>query len=160
MLKCINWIVICRITNIKGKKSAYEQQLFFFEGQQSSSICENSCRASFQFSALMQYFTFGGSMVPCISPASFNSLKCCETVAFAIGRTSCISPKKHSFLWARKCRIAIRVGCPIAFANLARRSCSDVISNFDILFFCLVFAKLQTIFITSKFYDNFGVSRL
>lgn len=136
-------------TYIIKNNSAYEQQLFLFEGQHSSNICENSCFASSQFSELMQYFTFGGSMVPCIRPASFSSLRCCDTVAFDIVSTSCMSPKKHSFLWARKCRIAIRVGCPIAFANLARRSWSGVISIL-VICSCLLFAKLLTMSDVSK----------
>ena len=45
----------------------------------------------------------------------------------------------------------MRVGCPIAFANLASRSCSGVISNFAISVFCLLFAKLQTFVGMAKF---------
>ncbi len=45
----------------------------------------------------------------------------------------------------------MRVGWPIAFANLARRSCSGVISNFAILTY-LLFAKLQTIFDIAKLF--------
>lgn len=126
------WSLFVELRILVVKNSTYEQQLFFFDGQHSSNIFENRSLASIQFSGLMQYFTLGGSMVPCIRPASFSSLRCCDTVAFAMGSTSCMSPKKHSFLWARKCRMAMRVGCPIAFANLARRSCSGVISNFVI----------------------------
>lgn len=44
----------------------------------------------------MQYRTFGASISPWISPASFNSLRCCETVALAMGSTSWISPKSNS----------------------------------------------------------------
>ena len=47
-----------------------------------------SSRANCQFSRLIQYFTLGVSTSPCISPASFNSFKCCDTVALAMGSSS------------------------------------------------------------------------
>ena len=55
---------------------------------QSSKNSLKSLRASCQFSRLIQYFTLGVSTSPCISPASFNSFKCWETVALAMGSSS------------------------------------------------------------------------
>ena len=46
-----------------------------------------------KISRFMQYFTLGVSISPCISPASFNSFRCWETVALAIGNSSWMSPK-------------------------------------------------------------------
>src|SRR3712207_1639385 len=44
--------------------------------------------ATCQLSLLIQYLTLGASTSPWIKPASFNSFKCCETVALAIGSSS------------------------------------------------------------------------
>lgn len=52
-----------------------------------------SILANIQLSRLIQYLTFGISIVPCISPAFLSSVRCCETVALAIGSSSLISPK-------------------------------------------------------------------
>src|SRR5574344_1019435 len=52
----------------------------------------NSCLAKSQFSLFTQYFTFGVSISPCIRPASLSSFRCWDTVAFAMGSSSLISP--------------------------------------------------------------------
>src|SRR5574344_1872857 len=71
---------------------SYKQQVSFFLTQSHKNLL-NISFATNQFSRLMQYFTFGVSISPCISPASFSSLRCCDTVALAIGSSSWISPK-------------------------------------------------------------------
>ena len=64
-----------------AKKCRYSQQHSFLQAHCPNSL-EKSIEAIFQFSRLIQYFTLGVSISPCISPASFNSFRCCETVAF------------------------------------------------------------------------------
>ena len=64
----------------------YKRQPFL--QAQSQNNWANNCLAISQFSRFMQYFTLGVSISPCISPASFNSFRCWETVALAIGNSS------------------------------------------------------------------------
>src|SRR5262245_13995581 len=55
-------------------------------------------------------------MSPRIRPASFSTLRCCDTVAWASGMRRTTSPQKHSPLEISSRRIATRAGWPIARA--------------------------------------------
>jgi len=63
--------------------------LHFFHHSKNSPIIRF---ASSHPSLRMQYFIFGGLNSPWISPASFSSLKCCDSVLRAIGKSCAISP--------------------------------------------------------------------
>ncbi len=68
-------LVIRKTTNLLVKKRAYLQQPSFLHiGWPRKSA--NIFFAVSQFSLLIQYFTFGVSISPWISPASFNSFRC------------------------------------------------------------------------------------
>ena len=67
----------------------------------------------------MQYWSFGGSILPCINPAFLSSARCCETVEFARGNSFDISVKRHVSSEARCFIIPILAGCPSALANRA-----------------------------------------
>ena len=86
-MKFIILNVIRKTTNINIKKGDYQQHSPDLQIQSSKNSLK-SLRASCQFSRLIQYFTLGVSTSPCISPASFNSFKCWETVALAMGSSS------------------------------------------------------------------------
>ena len=69
MAMCLGMFA-CGNSNAKSNKATEEQSLPFLHihcPKNSEKIME----AIFQFSRLMQYFTFGVSISPCISPASF-----------------------------------------------------------------------------------------
>ena len=116
------------------KRCRYPQHVFLLHAHCPKNLAK-SFEAISQFSRLMQYFTFGVSISPCINPASFSSFKCWETVALAMGNSSWMSPKKQHSCFARNSRIAILAGCPMALANRAICSCSAVYSLFIFLFY-------------------------
>ncbi len=82
--------------------------------------------ASFQFSLFTQYLILGGVMLPCMSPAFFSSLRCCDTVDWASGISFTISPQMQLFLLSKSCIMAMRAGCPRALQKPAMRKASSV----------------------------------
>ena len=57
-----------------------------------------------------------------MSPASFSCLRCCETVDWASGSSSTMSPTMQPSCRTSKRRMETRTGCAIAFAS--RASCA------------------------------------
>lgn len=135
--------VFRRTTNTQRKKYSYAQSPPS-RGLQLHIKSPSSFLANAQFWTLMQYLTLGGRIVPWMSPAFFSSVKCCDTVALAMGSTSWISPKKQQLCDAKNFRIAMRAGCPNAFAK--RATCSS----------CSVYAFSAMIFVfRSQNYERF-----
>lgn len=68
--------VFRKTTNIWDKKELRLLATSFFFAQALPKNSVKSIEAIFQFSRLMQYFTLGVSISPCINPASFSSFRC------------------------------------------------------------------------------------
>lgn len=64
------------------------------------------------------------SITPVIQPAFFSTLRCCETVAWAIGKYSTISPVMHPGWVTRNLIISKRMGLPRALSMRTSRCCS------------------------------------
>ena len=101
----------------------------------------------FQFSWLIQCFILGGFNSPWIRPAFFNSLRCCKTVDWAKGNTSTKSPVKQPDWLSRCFKIAIRVGCPKAWANFAKAPVSSLYYICSKILFTLFIAKIRWLFV-------------
>ncbi len=63
------------------------------------------------------------SIFPLMSPAFFNSFKCCETVGCARGNSLTISPQIQVFTLSRYSIMATLAGWPSAFNKIARSFC-------------------------------------
>ena len=142
--------VFRRITNNKDKKSATFYSNFLFLQAHCPKNLAKSSRAIFQFSRLMQYLLWE-LLSPLYHSGIFNSFKCCDTVALAIGSSSWMSPKKQHSCFARNSSMAILAGCPMLWRN-GLFAPAPVYSSYPSCFTAvLMFAKIRTIpFLTNK----------
>ena len=95
-------LVIRKTTNIFFKKNHLRQPLLL---QGCAKKSANIFFAACQLSLLIQYLTLGAFTSPWIKPASFNSFKCCETVALA-KQDSCFFGDIHEELPIAKATVS------------------------------------------------------
>ena len=92
----------------------------------------------------MQYFTFRRLYLALYQSGILQLLlRCCDTVALAIGSSSDV-PESNNCPLRQKSSIAIRAGCPNALAKRAiRLPDSTAVFLFSCVSFILLFAKVM-----------------
>ena len=139
-------LVIRKTTNIFFKKNHLRQPLLL---QGCAKKSANIFFAACQLSLLIQYLTLGASTSPWIKPASFNSFKCCETVALAIGE---YHRRSNYLVLPRKQELPSSLDVPLLWQNelsVPDLLCAVYLPLFY-MYHCLLFAKLRTISDTCK----------